>query len=998
MPGLFTRALRWTLFFVVAATWTASCTMLCSAEQTGNASAAPVALATEWFPKSWKDGYVWQPLLRELPRQALLIAARDELSLPTRDQTLGEKLSGDNLLHLEVRAFANGKCTLRIASLSSEKAASPTIASGKEKWKSELKYSPDGNAYVTLIPQLEKLSRGEFVTTLRDLGYRESKSTRNTPDGDIELLLKNMDFVSQFAAVRQAHCAIKRGDESTDQIGTLVRGYANLSLLTDHYWSSMSDVFAARALLYAERMVALSKNSRAARWHRAYARALAGLHGAALEDLNALCENKPTDTPPVSADKSPDVAEKPKVESDHLPADAPPWAPLLIQYCRYDHKRLVELKTVPEVQQLASLLAFDIQSAYDRRDWLAEAGKETAEKCPEAYYVVDALARDGQMFDSRSAATAAMESFANLMPNRIIESDLLPADTVAQLGALLDEKIADQLEDDAQASSVKKIGSMLHELAAKSEGEPSLATLAQLIDEEQFVEIANYLKVSSNAVEYSKQPLVDHFYPLVADHRYANYIKSFTLEKQQQPSDLATYSDGIVVVDPRPCMQPMFVRFWWTLDKSKNQWGRGKSWRAFSDADCTSRRLADVQQMTGDVWWKQISRAQQQAFAYVFEQTSPFSPVALSLTIEASSNPSDQQLGKWEEKAAGNPAALYRLGKRYRDRRDFKAAIRVYEKSYELSKTVPVIEALADSFQLNDQDELWVPTMERLLKEQDGGLMHAQIHQKIAEYLMARDKWADAKPHALAAAGTYSGWGLELASNVCEGLGEWEESEEWIRKATESYPTNQGHKWYQWCVRTGRGDRAKAKEYYDDFLKQDMVRNARGGEASLTEDDLMHDRPAAALARIKASPILQKDDVWQMQSLVLSIELGPRAESDKLFKSACDQVEAQWAKTSPDWVRLYKLMRDVYSEDQAAEKKLADIKQILSQADPEARCNFSYFTAEILAAKGKKDLAVPFWTDAATRGPFDHYTATLAGHRLAGVRVDAKSVKADPAK
>jgi hypothetical protein len=1009
MTRLCTHTLHWALVFVVAATCSFACPSLYSAEQAEKASPARIALVTEWFPKVWNDGYVWQPLLRELPRQALLIAARDELSLPTCDQTLGEKLPGDNPLHLEVRAFKNGKCTLRIATLRADQAANPNVVSGNEKWKTEFEYSPDGKAYITLVPKLEELSRGGFVTILRELGYRESTKSRETPNGNFESLLDKMDFVSQFAAVRQAHRSKRRSDESLGQVGTLVRGYANLSLLTDHYWSSMSDVFAARALLYAERMVALSKNSRVARWHRAYARALTGLHGAALEDLSALCEDKNTDAPPVSAGNSSDAAEKPKtsvsastnkLEIDSLPADAPPWGALLIHYCRYDRKRLLELKTPSELQQLTTLLAFDIQCAHDRRDWLGKAGKEAAEKCPEAFYVVDALARDGSMDDSRWAATAVMESFVSLLPNRVIESGLLPSETATQLREAPVEKAADPLnaEADLPLDSIKKISDTLRELGPNDQGEPSLETLAQLIREEQFVEIANYLKVSSNAVEYSKQPFVDRFLPFVADHRYAKYIESYKVDGQQNPYDYAKYSDQIDIVDPRPCMHPMFEQFWWTLDKNKGLWGRVASWRTFLYGDRTPRRMSDAQQMTDDVWWKQINQADKQAFAILLEQTSPFFPAALSLAIEATANPSDEQLEKWEERAVGNPAALYRLGNLYRDRSDFEGAIRVFEKSYELSKTVSAIKALAEAFCLNGQEELWLPTMERLLEEEDTGLMHAQIHERIAEYYMDDDKWADAKPHALAAAGTYSGWGLELASHVCEGLGEWKESEEWIRQATVNYPSSMGRQWYRWCVRTGRGDLAAAKTHYDNFLKQDGIRNSKENDEYFAEDDLIHDRPAAALARIKARPVLQNNDVWQMQSVVLSIELEPRAESNKLFKSVCDQAEAHWAKEFPNWVRLYKVMFDVYSEDNVSDEKLAEIKKILSEADPGARCNFSYFTGQILAANGKKDLAVPFWTEAARRGPFEHYTCTLAGRRLVDLRNKAKSAKADSAK
>ncbi len=96
-----------------------------------------------------------------------------------------------------------------------------------------------------------------------------------------------MTFTSQFQAVRELHEAIHSGGESPALLGGLVRGYANLGLLTEYLWHPEHKAFKARALLYAQRMVARDEHSAQARWHRAYALALIGLHKAALDDLDA---------------------------------------------------------------------------------------------------------------------------------------------------------------------------------------------------------------------------------------------------------------------------------------------------------------------------------------------------------------------------------------------------------------------------------------------------------------------------------------------------------------------------------------------------------------------------------------------------------------------------------------------------------------------------------------------------------------------------------------
>src|SRR5436190_666220 len=57
---------------------------------------AIVCLHTEFLPWRFEDEVKFR-LMRELGRQALLIAARDELGLATRDETLGEVFPEETL-------------------------------------------------------------------------------------------------------------------------------------------------------------------------------------------------------------------------------------------------------------------------------------------------------------------------------------------------------------------------------------------------------------------------------------------------------------------------------------------------------------------------------------------------------------------------------------------------------------------------------------------------------------------------------------------------------------------------------------------------------------------------------------------------------------------------------------------------------------------------------------------------------------------------------------
>ncbi len=103
-------------------------------------------------------------------------------------------------------------------------------------------------------------------------------------------VLRELNFFSQFSAIRQLHAIARSSGESPQMLGALVRGYANLGQLTNFHWNATHKVCKARALLYAQRLVRLDHASASALWHRAYAEALVGLHTAALADLKAARE------------------------------------------------------------------------------------------------------------------------------------------------------------------------------------------------------------------------------------------------------------------------------------------------------------------------------------------------------------------------------------------------------------------------------------------------------------------------------------------------------------------------------------------------------------------------------------------------------------------------------------------------------------------------------------------------------------------------------------
>ena len=198
--------------------------------------------------------------------------------------------------------------------------------------RAKLALSKD-RGYSQLLVDAEQLSRGSFVTVLKQAGFPGSAHARK-PDvavpEDIEKLLTEMSFCSQFRAVRRLHELTGTQGESPALLGALVRGYANLGMLTEFHWHPAHQVFKSRALLYAQRMTATADDRISGQWHKAYALAAAGLPALALEELAA-------------ADKKPDPPEKKPVPKK------PAWVDMIAAYCHYDVEKLKPAKTTPSL-------------------------------------------------------------------------------------------------------------------------------------------------------------------------------------------------------------------------------------------------------------------------------------------------------------------------------------------------------------------------------------------------------------------------------------------------------------------------------------------------------------------------------------------------------------------------------------------------------------------------------------------------------------------------
>jgi len=964
------------------------------AESTADAAAPPASifcLRTEFFPGGYAETARPDRLAREIGRQAVLIAARDAVGLATRDDTLQEPfpkaiVDANRVMNAAPRAHRDGKLTLMVWIGSpnlnlARRGRGPGRPRGAPRpWHHETTFTatPYDN-YLSMLARLEPMTRKEIPDVIRSFGFDgkvPAANPENKPPDSIDPLLLEMNFVSPYVAVRAAHAAIAKDGESPEWLGVLVHGYTNLSLTTQHLWTSQQEVFAARALLYAERLVNARPGDPLAHAHRAYARAIIGLHAAALAEL------KEIDALQTDADDA---------------IELPSWVALLGPYCRFEREPV--MKRAQENQRLAQLaqrLAFEQVRPYEDSRWLMDVAQPTIAVCPEAYGVYAALAGNQPLGVKRTGAyygPAAMKRF--LLPRLAAIPDLPPgirevADAVPQAGR---RAFAEPGEDHPFSPVAANIAAALISANDAGAGEPSWAVLGKLIEEEQFTQIANFFGVITDATETPLAELVDAVMPLIKDHRYAWYVKSFSIHPQADTKRFYEILGNVHFVDARGNMQRMFWRSW-NANTGEGRSGRGYlgSWHAVVDSSLTMPGLHHALGQLSYYWWSRMSRDRLEQIINELAIVSPHSPLALRWKMSLVAEPTVDQLKEWEQGAWNDPNSLLSLGNSYSKQNDYDAAIRCYERSITLSGSYYAHVALAESYRASEREELWKPTLERFLKEPAFGLEHGWIHRKIANDFIEKKDWKGAAPHALRAAQTWSGWGLQLAAEVYEGLGEWEESEKWIRELAQSYPTSSALDWYFWCKRTGRGNVAAARQIALKVATPEWLASSGQGDMIQMVIALLDDEPESALpfAQKCVENVAELDASERLYSRMHLAVLAGELKQAEVQENTVAQIRALLEEeaeslSNPD-VALTEnaaFICDLLEGKDITEPAVADMLKQIDATSEDTRRNYSYLIGRVLELRGDGESADQFYRLTMGQAPFNKYCHNLAGHRLA---------------
>ena len=903
-------------------------------------------------PKKQEDkNSVKDVLDAELARQALLLTAREEFGLSTRDGSFYEAVErgGEKTYEAWLDFWYRGDCRLRVLRGGEEVLVVPL----------EVKYDYV-RTYQQLTAALEAATREQLVELLQREGYKRQPNTvvdsAPLPEG-AESALSEMNHISQWRALRAIHAAIRESGESPERLGGLVRGYANLTQLYTPLLDLRASACRARALLYAERLVQRWPDRHASKWHRAYAYVLVGMIQSGYEDLLAIEKAESTDEEP------------------------PAWVPLLADYHKYSFDALREEfeDTDSPVRGLAGNLWFRAVQQANCDSLTVQAGRVLLSSDPSSLWVVDVLFEESGVGLNHWITTVAPQYHGYQIAHWLPLVEELPEEVVEAL---------DEADGAPDIFASAKIASALIDAGSDDAREPSFAVLGRGIEAWN----ALYVDRRGHFVKYrlgmSAEDEIDTVDSAIAGYPLAPIIRTLALPPGSKAEDYADVLGDFSFVDGS--FRSLYPILKHLPNKTKLQnmtVGKAKNllWRARAEVESDLHRMMTV-------YYRNDDKVQ----LYYNERLSEISresPLLVTTNVRLRWDALKHKLKKLHEKYPDYPSLTLVLAQGYLERGDQEQAIEFYEKYLYQVPDANATKELAGIYFQQDDHEKWLATMERIFDYDDYGLQRSYAASAIAATLMYQGKYAEALPWAKR--GSQSGASAPMAL-YCECLtifGNYPGAEKLAKYNTERYGMNYGHDdWYDWCARTGQGDLEAAWKLKQKRLAEHVRKDKRDHEFAPSFHLLVTGQKEEA-RDILAERFAKKFSPWDGITLALLYdELGQTEERDKILKAMVEyQEEHQEEETTPKplyHARLAGIFQEAIASGEFDQSRVdALVEDYRERGYGDLTCRFGIMIGHFMKNRGRKTEAIEYWKPSA-RYSYDCWERTLAWKYLRDAGVD----------
>ncbi|WZO96359.1 tetratricopeptide repeat protein [Isosphaeraceae bacterium EP7] len=860
-------------------------------------------------------------LARDMVRQGLLISAREELGALTRDVPIGDHAPAGEP---DVR-FRIGSQFLREYELPPGETPHGriTIVEGqgetrKVVWATRVDYKlPIAPDYSQLAGEVEGFSRKEFRRALEGLGLKRTEpAPARQPEAPlpekVEASLKQPVETEQFAAIRALHSEIRRGGESRTLLVALARAYAHLGSLSEGQWTSDSNAFQARSLLYGRRALSLDENNPEALSGLAYAEAVVGL-------------NRPASQHFFEADEAGMVGPDPD------------WIRMIRAFLLSDCKTLATIDSEKPGDPWPAYFRFlsisrssSIFDGLDRvnRHEIVEAGRHLLTRVPDCYRVHDGLAAIGGVSNLHRATTEGQALYAGAVLRRISTLQGLPA------------RVAGLVDDGGHPDEVS-LRRAFDESAGEDEGDVTWGVLARQLREIRFTQVCRRLYFLTDWLNVSPAEFAEQVTPYVADHPSRSYVALFAGVD-------AEAIKGIRAID----LDDMPYR---ANSMFKHLQGIDTAWAAQAGLMAWSRNehgtVPGMVERIAAIRGIGLSSA-----ALQLRQLDPYSPLGRGAWIYVDESLSDKEATEWRKDHGGDDTyVLATLGIKLEGKNKLDEAQELLEAALKASPDLWIFDGLVNIYLKTGRADRWIAAVEEFVKNEDMALDHSKALMGIAKFLMAKGEYEKARSFAERAAASWSGDSMLMAAKCAEAMQDWDGAERWIRRISERY-SNDWLSWAYWCKRTGHGDAKAAAALVEAQLAAGRVPRP-DEELHVAIIQILDGKPEKARERL-VPRFAATNDTTDGAILALACELaGDKAGRDDALKAIGDNPSPSSPRTAKVMGRLGVWLAKGDPNELDMEALKAEIEELTASKWP-STCAI---LAPFLERNGKQEAALEYF-------------------------------------
>lgn len=975
-----------------------------------------VMLTTQMLPE-WDVFAVNGMLVRELMRQSLLIAARDELGLSTRDRTLRETFAVAQSQStfrpaLELQGTADVSRAFRLTLFrnradaskreSAVKSPASPAAVGRggdcevvfdERVAFESSATPpskDATEFIrptrsaTNFPELstevERLSRTTYVQALKKAGYSGQRNAWK-PDAvltsDLAADVDEFDLIQLWSAIRRLHGLLRSSGESPVRLAALSRAYANLGSVTEVFWSPAHKAFKARALLYAERLLSKSNSHPEALRVRAYARMLTGLHAAALSDLSAADNQEKRDRP-----KSLGIAT--------------PWSAAVRAAAEFNRGTLLKLAEFPKEPSanpadlsLANQAEYFlvVNTAENDVPLLRQAvAMPRLERRPDCLRTIELLASLENVGSNRRAVEQFIAELPSGLYDRIAALENLPSVVRDVLKTRPKDDLPELAELEFRADLIAALKAAGR--ADEDADEFSWAILGQLLEEMTFQHAQRRLQLEFRILGVPTDESLAALRPVVRHHPWAWFLQSYSQQRQ-------TLADAWRIGRERFDMTELDLPVGFELLRVPKEF-QDKSFMNSTSLPLT-RHMDDTHHDV-IVQGRQYQRLSEQIG--LLQRISPHSPVLAADLIRADwlqQAPDKRARALADaEQHKHEPMVLTAAAEWLLTHGHEADAINVMRRQQEVFPDFDTTFRMAALFKKQGNTEQWLKTLEESLGLPSPGLQPYRVREMLARHYMALKDFDKALPYAETAAECYSQWGLLVAADCHEAMQHWDEAAELHAACAERYP-NSRPLWFWFCARTGHADFEAARTAMREFVLGKLADKVSDDEANRIAFFAM-----VAADRQEAFRWLRSlSDKLRLRSLelyaaLLADELHLDQERDQLFKTTYQNIapEKQPLLAKDPMHKIIRLLEDDLKRGGKAQFTLEQIDALYDPKSDEGWLTHAHFwVARYVERHGTPAQAERHYRQVATSPKQSYELVTLARRWLRERKIEIGPIR-----